>query len=135
MAANDSVTNKPLFPATVVHVVNRYRVAINRGSIHGLKRGQRFLVYTLSSENIRDPESGEDLGPLEIVRGIGFISHLQDKLATIESDRTERSGSTKIVKRNPLVGLGIGYSEEVIDPPPNQLPFDDPSVGDRARPI
>lgn len=67
------------FPATVVSIINRYKLAINRGTIHGLKEGQRVLVYRMSEEELRDPNSGESLGYLEIVKGKGRIIHVQEK--------------------------------------------------------
>lgn len=63
-------------------------VVINKGEADGISEGQRFLIYQLSAESITDPTTGDDLGKLEIVRGTGIVSHLQEKLATITSDMT-----------------------------------------------
>jgi len=113
--------------AKVVFVVDDYQVAINRGSENGIKLGQRFLVYELGKEVI-DPDTGSSLGRLEIVRGTGKVSHLQEKMATLKSDRTAQR---RIRSRNSLA-WGLGEGEEVrID----ELPFDDPKIGDLAKPV
>src|SRR6266508_2456411 len=80
-----------LFPCTVVEVIDDYTVVINRGSRDGIRGGQRFVIYAQSSEQIRDPESGELLGYLEIVKGTGKVTHLQERLATVESDKTDEA--------------------------------------------
>ena len=54
------------------------------GSEHDVAKDQRFQIYTLSNEEIKDPESGESLGRLEIVKGIGEVVHIQPRMATLE---------------------------------------------------
>lgn len=69
----------------VVKVVNEdTTVIINGGVEAGIKLGDRFLIYSLG-ENIIDEDTKEDLGPLEIVKGIGRITHVQEKMATLEN--------------------------------------------------
>ena len=77
------------FPATVAKIIDPCKVVMNRGVLHGVKEGQRFLVYKLSEEVIVDPASGESLGYLEIVKGRGRVSHVQEKMSIVESDRRE----------------------------------------------
>lgn len=69
----------------VVKVVNeKTTVIINGGSKAGIKLGDRFLIYSLG-EDIIDQETKENLGPLEIVKGTGRITHVQEKMATLEN--------------------------------------------------
>ncbi|NJK73177.1 MAG: hypothetical protein HC942_02155 [Microcoleus sp. SU_5_6] len=117
------------FPATVVSIINRYKLAINRGTIHGLKEGQRVLVYRMSEEELRDPNSGESLGYLEIVKGKGRIIHVQEKISTIESD--QKQFRRMATKRTGLYGSG----EEVMETLDELIPFEDPEVGDMVKPI
>jgi len=124
------------FPATVVEITDPYTLAINRGSIHGIKKGQTFLIYGLSEKEIIDPETKENLGHLEIVRGSGVVVNVQDRLALIESNR--RSKTKRIITRKPrsYFSLGTGLEEtESIEGEGTLLAFDDPEVGDKARPV
>ena len=109
--------------AVVAQVLDKgYAVVINSGARDDINQGQRFLIYELSSEDVFDPISGESLGHLEIVKGTGAVSHLQERMATITSDRqttTRRVWSPLILQES------VTHSE----------PFKSPKVGDRVKPI
>lgn len=130
-----------IFPATVVGVIDDYKVAINRGQIHDIKQGQRFLIYSLSEEEIVDPESGESLGRLEIVKGTGRVMHVQERMATIESDKKEQTTRRSItrVTRPYWSILPRPYEPEqvteILEPTDRLIPFERPEIGDKAKPI
>lgn len=63
----------------VAKVLNSTSVILAAGAEHGIKEGMEFVIYDLS-EMIRDPETGEDLGQLELVKGRVFAVHVQEKL-------------------------------------------------------
>lgn len=117
------------FPATVVKVIDSCKLAINRGKIHGLKQGQRLLVYSLTGQEIQDPNSGESLGYLEIVKGTGQVIHLQEKICTIESDKQ------KILTRKMQKNVYFGLRDEIVEYEQNLVPFEDPEPGDLVKPI
>ena len=119
------------FPATVVRVVDDHKVVINRGARHGIRKGQRFLVYHLSTDPIKDPETGHDLGQLEIVRGTGIATHVQENMTTVSSDR---KGPTeqRVVRRH----RGFYTSEQETSTIPGDIePFEDARTGDKVKPI
>ncbi len=95
----ENVTEKPIlspkgtFPAKVVKVIDDYKLVINRGEISGIREGQRMLVYNTSEEEIKDPQTGESLGYLDLVRGTGTIIFVQEKISILQSDRTNNKGS------------------------------------------
>lgn len=125
------------FPAAVVKIIDDYKVVINRGALHDVKKGQRFLLYRLSEEEIKDPISEESLGYLEMVKGTGKVIHVQDRMSTIESDKREPS-EKRIVRRKPLFTLFTTLreeEEETIVPSSHLVPFDELKIGDRAKPI
>ncbi len=135
------------FPATVINVIDDYRIVINKGSREGIKIGQRFLIYNETKEMLRDPITLEDLGYLEISRGTGKVIHVQEKLATLESDRIT-APSKRIIKRSkttspsPISGIAgylspspVEVVEEIIETPEERSPFDSASKGDRVKPI
>lgn len=116
----------------IVMIISPYQVVINGGIEAGLKKGQRVLIYGVG-EMIKDPETGEDLEKIEIVRGTGRIIHLQAKIATVESDMKEDRPIT--IKRKS--GLGtmstiFGETEET-EINRKEIPFDEPQVGDCVR--
>lgn len=120
-------------PARVVEIIDPYRIVINRGALDGVKIGQRLLVYGLSTADLIDPETGQNLGRLEIVRGVGQVTHVQDRLATVSSARTA-PGSKRVVRRGPPGIFGLGATEEeTIQQGSESLPFDDPNKGDYVR--
>jgi len=98
-------------------------VVINRGSLDGVQEGQKFFIYEISPAEIADPISGESLGRLEIAKGTGLVRHLQERMATLTSDRQTTS---RRVRYSFMFG-----EESVISP----QPFKSPKIGDRARPI
>ncbi len=120
-------------------------IVVNRGSSHGLKAGDKFLVYGIGP-HIHDPETGEDLGDLELVRGQGEVVHVQEKMATLRSTARRRTKPARRVIRQgiPTIGalshyLGAGsapgsFIEEEIAAEA-ELPFDSVAIGDYAKPI
>ena len=136
---NEDKQKEKIFPATVVKVLNEYKVAIHRGSLHKISIGQRFLIYILSTEEIIDPNNGKPLGYLEIVKGRGKVTHVQKKMSTIESD--EKVTFSKRILRKPYINPLVealsywGKEEEVENIKPSFIPFDDPKIGDKAKPI
>lgn len=125
---------RPRFPATVVAIIDTYKVVINRGMKHFIKEGQRFLLYKLDDNEIKDTISGESLGYLEIPKGTGKVISVQERMSIIESDRWEPSVKT-VVKRNQQSKLFPETEEEITSPSNRLKPFDGPEIGDKAKPI
>lgn len=128
-----------IFPATVVKVINDYKVVINRGSIHKVKEGKRFLFYKLGEEELKDPVSGKSLGRLELIKGMGKVVHVQERISTIESNIREPP-KKRIIRSTPLtrplLDIMGGSKEEVIITPSSRLvPFDNLVIGDKVKPI
>lgn len=112
------------------------KVVINKGAHDGVKLGDRYIIYGLGPD-LSDPETNENLGKLEIVRGRGKVVHLQDRLATLLSTerQIERVASKKIIRESSIIAFGPRTIEEVVPESMEDMPFDDPEVGDFARPI
>lgn len=123
-------------PATVIHILEgEERIVINRGSKDEIKKGDRFLIYSVGKE-LYDPETRLPLGKLEIVKGTGKVVHVQEKMATIESD-TLMAPSKTITKRKgayPYI-TSTSFEEEIIDGNREVAPFENPDIGDKAKQI
>lgn len=121
----ENSTNAPVlekkgtFPATVAKIIDDYKLVINKGSEDGIREGQRMLVYRVDDEDIKDPETGESLGYLELPIGTGKIIFIQEKLSILESDRLQHLSKIleSLLTENP------------------KLPFEHPKIGDQVKPI
>lgn len=82
----------------VVSTRGNYTVIANKGEEQGVKVGDTFLVVGLG-EVIVDPDTGEELEKLEIVRGKVKVTHVQPKISTLESCLYEKSSDTKEIKK------------------------------------
>jgi hypothetical protein len=134
--------------AKVVHVIDPdmnyapVEVVINHGAQHGVKIGDRYLVFG-EGPAIRDPDTGEDLGQLELVRGRGQVVHVQEHLATIRSiERSRERPARRIVRETPEsvlnARLGMIRTGQIIEEelaPEVTVPFDHVRLGDQAKPI
>jgi len=82
----------------VVSTPDEYSVVINKGSDQEVQEGQKYLVVGLG-EIITDPDTGEELEKLEIVRGRVVVEHVQPKIATLKSCEYETSEDVKEIKK------------------------------------
>jgi hypothetical protein len=118
----------------VAKVIDAYTLVINAGSESGIGIGQRFLVYAIGEE-VLDPDTGESLGVLELVKGTGKATHVQERMCTVSSDMKAAAGrSIRRRTKNPFNSIAELYApvtEEVL--PAEKVPFEDPLPGDLAK--
>ena len=90
-----------------------------------LTADSRFLIYRLGEE-VKDPDTLESLGNLEIAIGIGKPKHIQDKLTTVVPSEMKRT----VQKYEKFVAQLMGVEERTAETP---ILFDAPKVGDLVR--
>ena len=140
---NDLATGTRL--AKVVHVVDPdaayapVEVVLNRGARDGVKLGDRFLVFG-EGPHITDPDTGTDLGQLELVRGRGEVVHVQQHLATIRTIARRRTRPAKRITREAVGTLSLaadlpGRVVEEALAAEAEMPFEAVRLGDLAKPI
>lgn len=130
------------FPALVAKIESDCNVVINRGSTDGIKLDDKFLIYRLGDE-IKDPETQEILGTLEIVLGHGKAIHVQERITTIESDDFKIvHPSQKIIEDNSgnisrILGIRAALNSKTtfVEPTREVIPFKDIKPGDLVKPI
>ena len=123
----------------VVRKIDGFSFVVNRGSEHEFQLGQSFLVFTLGKD-ITDPDTGENLGTLEVVRGRARAVHVQEKISTLKS--SEKETTPGIIEENPAGG-GMGVFpfssvpsvEEIEEGRKTQDMPIDVQVGEMIRPI
>lgn len=114
----------------VVKILSLSRIVINAGRSDGIKVGNKIVLYE-QGEEIIDPDTGENLGALEIVKGNGVVKHVQDKMSTVHGFRTSIKKQKSAFG---ALGLMSGQfpSEEVEE---FEDDFDNPKMGDLAKRI
>jgi len=130
--ASEPVISAPASQPKIADKIDDETLVINRGTKDSLKVGQRFCVFGYGRE-ILDPDTKESLGRIEIIRGTGVITHVQERIATLKSDM--KASPKKTVRRNdsPLTFSVFGQTvEESFSE--ITLPFDGPQKGDSIRP-
>ena len=126
------MAEKEIIEGKVLQIVDDYNVVINKGYRDNVYIGQTFLIYHLSTNDMIDEDTGENLGKIEFVVGKGKVVHLQEKMATIES--IEKSiTSRKTIKKNRAFGMPL--EETIIEPEETLLAFNGCKVGFLARSI
>ena len=83
----------------VAKIVSPTELILAAGAEDGVVEGMEFIVYSLS-DPVTDPETGEELGRIEIVKARLLAAHVQDQI-TVARTRS------KTVKRviNPMAEL------------------------------
>lgn len=120
-----------LHHARVAAILSPYQLVINRGSLGGMNLGDRVVIFTLGAVII-DPVNGNNLGQLEVVRGVGEVVHVQEHMSTVES----RTSSAVEVKRGALQELArLAYPTTGVHTSASVSPFLEPEVGDFVRKV
>lgn len=96
------------------------RVVINKGRNAGIERGDQFLVFHRGPEII-DPETKESLGTLELLRGRGKITQVEDKFSVLES--LETRGKPRVI-----AGITMTVDREF-------APFEKVEIKDLVKPV
>lgn len=76
-----------IYPIRVAKIMSKNMAVINRGSA-SVKKGQSFVVF-LMGEEIKDPQSGESLGALEIEIGTAKVVNTNPKYSVVKLDDGE----------------------------------------------
>ena len=99
--------------ARVAFVPDNFSVVLNKGLDDGIELNDKFLIFGIGSE-IVDPDTGESLGALEVVRGRVRVEHLQAKLCTARSvDMTQIPGRKRILERKTASTIAMAFGNNV----------------------
>ena len=64
----------------VARILSDEEVVLNVGSEDGVKEDMKFVIFS-ESDHVFDPETGEDLGAIEIVKGRVRVYHVMGKMS------------------------------------------------------
>ena len=118
----------------VIRKLSPTELVVNIGRSHGVSESSTFIVFALGDE-IKDPDTGESLGPLEIVRGRAEAKHVQDKMSTIRSVEKRRvtRDRERPVPRDPIFTPIVSRTEIVTEEVEVTAPFEGVQDGDLVR--
>lgn len=86
-----------IYPIRVAKIMNKSTAVINRGA-PSVKKGQAFMVF-LMGEEIKDPQSGESLGALEIEIGTAKVINTNPKYSVVKLDDGEFDAESEYLVR------------------------------------
>lgn len=82
-----SETSKPSpkksLSGKVAKVLSTSRVVINKGARDGVTSNDKFVIFEFGDE-VQDPDTQENLGRLQVVKGRAEVIGLQDRIAVLE---------------------------------------------------
>jgi hypothetical protein len=79
----------PALTARVARLLDKQKLVVNKGSDHGVALQQRFVIFEKGDE-ITDPDTGESLGALELVKAHGEVIHVQERMAILRLELPKR---------------------------------------------
>lgn len=128
----------------VAEIIDDEQLIINAGTNQGVKKGYKFLIYSLGEE-IFDPDTNESLGQLETSKGVGEVIHVQEKMSILRSAKKHKPPAKKTItekshdpyRLTSLTAL-YGFSNDctittIEESEPEILPFENPQKGDLAK--
>lgn len=68
----------------VAKVVTTDELVLNRGSNHGVKKDMMFRVLDPRTENVLDPDTGEDLGSIKRTKARVWVTEVAPQVALAE---------------------------------------------------
>lgn len=74
----------------VAQVLNRREVALNVGSSSGVVPGMKFAILNKRALNIRDPDTREPLGSIDLPKALVKVVRVNDKVSVARTFRTTK---------------------------------------------
>ena len=78
--------------ALVAQILNSTDLALNRGSDHGIEVGMKFAVLDPIGRDIRDPETQEVIGSIDIAKTVLKVVQVSPQLCVARTFRARQSG-------------------------------------------
>jgi hypothetical protein len=117
----------------VAQLLDTQSLVINRGSENGVQVGMRFAILNPRGAEVRDPDTNEVIGSVELDKVIVKVVRVEPRLAVARTFRTFRTSglfsmpSISGVRRETLRTDQTTYREE-LDPKDSYVKVGDPAV-------
>ncbi len=76
----------------VIKILDEYNILINLGWKDGLADDMNVVVFTTGSEEVKDPNTDESLGCLELVKGHLKVAHVQERCSICAAEPVKKVG-------------------------------------------
>ena len=106
----------------VARVLNSREVAINKGADDGVEIGMIFKILSTKGSAIEDPDTGESLGSVDLVKTSVKVTVVQDRIAVASTFRSHRVN---------VGGRGLGFSG-LFEPPKWETRFETLRIDEAA---
>ena len=92
----------------VARIIDSTQIVLAAGENDGVTKGMEFVIYDLSDQ-IFDPETKEDLGRIELVKGKVIAEHVQEKITIARTP-------SRIIDRifDPLASVGDFFTKRTV---------------------
>ena len=105
----------------VTAILSKYKIATNLGSQDEIQVGDRLEIYE-QGPSLADPQTGEDLGALEVVKGEVRVESVQENQCVAATEETTETVSSIAL----LYGLSPTTTVKRLKP----LPVDETEIDD-----
>ena len=106
-------TRTELIRGKVARILSTQEVALNVGSEHGVERGMLFDILSPKGLGITDPDTGEELGSVDLPKAQVKVSRVYDKMSVANTYRTKSVN----VGGTSSLGMGLDLTARLFQPP------------------
>jgi hypothetical protein len=107
---------RELIKGKVAQVLNLRELVINRGASDGVEIGMRFAVLNRRGADITDPDTGEQLGSVEVEKTIVKVVRIKEHLAVGRTFRTfSNPGKGIAALQSSLLGKPASLEVETLE--------------------
>lgn len=100
----------------VAKIISTKQIVVNAGSNAGLKEGDTLeIIDKFGTDPVTDPDTGENLGTLDIPKGTVIVSRVYPRMAIADAPIEHTSSYNSILQRNPALTAinALGLNETV----------------------
>jgi hypothetical protein len=115
----------------VVKILDEYRVVVDIGYIHGIKKDMKFFIYEYGEE-ILDPTTHKVIDRIERVKHRLKVTHIQEKFSIMKSDEYDYLGSSFFMRPQPEYKISKLSTESSLPTSPDRN-FKIIRIGDLVR--
>ncbi|MBB1123522.1 hypothetical protein CBF86_07575 [Limosilactobacillus reuteri] len=100
----------------VAKIISTKQIVVNAGSNAGLKEGDTLeIIDKFGTDPVTDPDTGENLGTLDIPKGTVIVSRVYPRMAIADAPIEHTSSYNSILQRTPALTAinALGLNETV----------------------
>ena len=80
----------------IAKILDEYHIVINKGRNDCVQERMKFVIFSISNDDIKDSDTHESLGKLELVKGYVTAFHVQERATICVAEKTENTKSSEV---------------------------------------